>query len=125
MLALWSMARSPLILGANLTKLDEWTTRLLTAREVLRIDQTATASRQVADDAGVIAWTAELPGGEEALAVFNTGDAAISVRRPLAAYGLKSGGWQVEDAWTGKALGRRTEMEQTIPAHDCVVWVLR
>ena len=28
MLTLWAMARSPLILGANLTRLDERTTRL-------------------------------------------------------------------------------------------------
>ncbi len=39
-LTLWSIARSPLILGANLTLLDAPTLALLTNREVLAIDQT-------------------------------------------------------------------------------------
>jgi alpha-galactosidase len=38
---LWAMARSPLILGANLTLLDAPTLALLTNKEVIAIDQTA------------------------------------------------------------------------------------
>jgi hypothetical protein len=47
LLTLWSMARSPLILGANLTLLDDPTLKLLTNPDVIRIDQTATRSGQV------------------------------------------------------------------------------
>jgi len=48
MVTLWSMMRSPLILGANLTKLDAWTTSLVTNRDILDIDQNAHDQRQVA-----------------------------------------------------------------------------
>ena len=45
-MTLWAITRSPLILGANLTQLDvRPTLRLLTNREVLRIDQEAVVAR--------------------------------------------------------------------------------
>ncbi|HEX4156580.1 MAG TPA: glycoside hydrolase family 27 protein [Acidobacteriaceae bacterium] len=124
MLALWSMARSPLILGANLTLLDEWTTKLLTARDVLRIDQTATASRQVMRDGDMIVWTADLPDGEEALAVFNVGDSAADIDRPLSAYGLKDVSWDARDAWNGVDLGRQVKFHGRLEPHSCAVWIL-
>lgn len=125
MLALWSMARSPLILGANLTMLDAWTTELLTTRDVLRIDQTATASRQVMRDGEVIVWTADLPESQEALAVFNVGDSAAEVDRPLSAYGLKTASWDARDAWTGVDLGRQERFHRSLEPHSCAVWILR
>ena len=63
LLTLWSMARSPLILGANLTLLDGPTTALLLNRDLIHIDQTATSSREAAHTGDLIAWTAETPGG--------------------------------------------------------------
>lgn len=38
-LTLWSIGRSPLILGANLSRLDTKTVRLLTNMEVIAVDQ--------------------------------------------------------------------------------------
>jgi len=70
MLSLWAMARSPLIVGANLTLLDNDTLRLLTNADVLKIDQTATASRQVLHEGDLVVWTADLPLGAHALAAF-------------------------------------------------------
>src|SRR5262249_34595609 len=36
---LWSVARSPLILGGNLTRLDEFTRSLITNRELIAVNQ--------------------------------------------------------------------------------------
>ncbi len=74
MLTLWAMARSPLILGANLTMLDADTLGLLTNRDALRIDQTATGKR--VRSSARETWSrglADLPDSEYALAVFNRG----------------------------------------------------
>ena len=60
-LTLWAMARSPLILGANLTLLDESTLSLITDRDLIRVDQTATASREALNKGDLIVWTADLP----------------------------------------------------------------
>src|ERR1035438_4039202 len=47
---LWAVSRSPLILGTNLTKLDDFTGLLLTNREVIAIDQTAVTSAEIPGD---------------------------------------------------------------------------
>ena len=44
---LWAVTRSPLILGGNLTRLDDFTRSLLTNQTVLFVDQYATYSRPV------------------------------------------------------------------------------
>ena len=46
---LWAIARSPLILGANLTQLDAFTRRLITNRDIIAINQEAWESHPVAD----------------------------------------------------------------------------
>src|SRR5690348_1209876 len=73
-MTLWSMARSPLILGANLTKLDAFTASLLTNAEVIAIDQHSTDNRMVGKDGDVVAWTASASAhGVRYLALFNIG----------------------------------------------------
>lgn len=125
MLTLWSMARSPLILGANLTLLDAWTTELLTNREVIRVDQTATASRQVMRDTSMVAWTSDLPTGERAVALFNIGEQAIEVAQPLTSFGLPPGPWHVRDVWRATVLADEASVRQQIAPHGCVLLLLR
>lgn len=125
-MTLWSMARSPLILGANLTMLDAWTTTLLVNRDVIRIDQAAVASREVARTGDTVAWTADLPMREKALALFNTGDAPVTVEVDFARYGLGRQKYLVRNVWEGTMQGRVSELHGvTIPAHGCVLWMLR
>ena len=57
-LNLWAISRSPLILGANLTRLDDSTRSLLTNAAVLRMNQTLTSSHPVD--------VSKLPGFERA-----------------------------------------------------------
>jgi alpha-galactosidase len=125
-LTLWSMARSPLMIGANLTLLDAFTTSLLVNRDVLHVDQAAIASRQVAHDGDIVVWTSDLPGRERALAVFNVGSAAATLDVDFARYGLGHQKYQVRDAWEGRMLGRVSEVHGVVlPSHGCVLYVLR
>ncbi len=78
LLTLWSMARSPLILGGDMTKLDDFTLQLLTNDEVLSVDQNSTNNRQLFRREGAIGWIADVPNSRDKyLALFNTGDAQI------------------------------------------------
>ena len=124
---LWSIARSPLILGANLTMLDEPTLALLTNREVIAIDQTATESSEVLHEGTTIAWRASLPGGKVALAIFNTGDTPLKVDRKFADFGSSFGKrkWSVRNVWDAKESGRADGITQELAPHACVLWVLR
>ena len=128
---LWSIARSPLILGANLTLLNPATLSLITNADVIGVDQRATASREALHSGDVIAWTADLPAGfpggfTSALALFNTGESAATVNSTFDAYGLDAGSYAAKDAWTGKALGQLQSVKDlTVEPHASVLWLLR
>ena len=113
LLTLWAMARSPLILGANLTQLDDATLKLLTNKDVISVDQTATRSGQVMHNGDIIAWTADLPPtlpdaphGSIALALFNVGESQVVVDSSFETFNIADGTYRVKDAWTGKNLGK-------------------
>lgn len=122
-LALWAMARSPLILGANLTLLDDATLRLLSNTDILSIDQTATASRQVLRDGELVVWTADLPGNQFALAAFNLGEKPITVDRPLSDFALK-GQCRMRNAWTGERLQTNSRVSTTLEPHASTVLIV-
>src|SRR6201996_5488338 len=75
-MTLWSIAQSPLILGANLTMLDDTTLKLLTNREVIRMDQDGERAGQIEptpDDydeklpkpiPGLRVWSGGFPSGQ-------------------------------------------------------------
>ena len=66
LLTLWSIARSPLILGADMTKLDPQTLSLLTNDEVLAVNQRSSGNHQLFRRAdGAVGWVADAPKGRE------------------------------------------------------------
>jgi len=131
MMTLWSMARSPLILGANLTLLDPATLNLLTNPDVIAIDQTATRSGQVFHSGDVIAWTADLPasfpgGYTTALALFNLGESQIVIDSSFEAYNIDPATYRVRDAWTGKNSNKvKSVQDLTLEPHASVLWLLK
>ena len=120
-ITLWAIARSPLIVGTNLTLLDPSTLALLTNPDVIRINQTSTHSAQVLQEGDLIAWRADLPGGEKAVALFNLGDTEISVTKQLSTFGedLADREWNVRTVWGGGAPVAGREFIWRIPAHGC------
>jgi hypothetical protein len=122
-LTLWALGRSPLILGANLTMLDAPTLALLTNKDVIAIDQTATESAEVLHEGELIVWRAKLPSGV-AIAVFNTGDTAMTVDRKLADLGAGTEG-RVRDVWARKDLGKVTTLKVEVPPHGCVLVMVK
>ena len=76
LMTLWSIARSPLMLGADLTRLDGPTLGLLTNDEVIAVNQSSGNNRQLFRDTdGGIGWVADAPGGgDRYVALFNAGD---------------------------------------------------
>lgn len=87
LMSLWSIARSPLMHGGDMTKTDALTLDLLTNDEVLAVNQNSANNRQLfRTEDGLIAWVADVPGSKDQyLAVFNTQDDA-SIDPTKAAY---------------------------------------
>jgi alpha-galactosidase len=63
-MSLWCIARSPLILGGNLPKNDEFTLALLTNDEVLAVNQNSANNRQLFNTNNTVAWVADVPGSK-------------------------------------------------------------
>lgn len=75
MMTLWCIFGSPLMLGAEMTKLDAWTLSLLTNEELLKLENGRFLSRQVLRDEEKCIWAAVNPGtGEQYAALFNLTD---------------------------------------------------
>lgn len=72
LMSLWSIARSPLIFGGDMTKLDDFTKEMLTNPEMLKVNQQSTHNRQVSRDKNLIVWTADVPNSKDKyVALFN------------------------------------------------------
>lgn len=127
LITLWGIARSPLILGANLTMLDDNTLSLLTNRDLIRINQTATRSSEVLNQDGLIAWRADLPGGEKAIALFNVTDADMNLTKSLGAFGkdLEGRDWAVRNLWGGGVPISGHEFVERVAPHGCVLLLLQ
>ncbi len=75
LMTLWSIARSPLMHGGDMTKTDDATLALLTNDEVLAVNQHSTNNRPLFNRDELIAWTAHVPDSADLyLAVFNARD---------------------------------------------------
>jgi DUF1680 family protein len=84
LVTLWSIARSPLIHGGDMTRTDAATLALLTNDEVIAVNQHSQGNRPLFDHEGLVAWTAEVPRSRDRyLALFNTRDRfPLDLRRP-------------------------------------------
>jgi hypothetical protein len=73
LMTLWSIARSPLIIGGNLPNNDPFTLSLLTNDEVIGVNQASTGNRELFDRENFRGWVADVPNSRDKyLALFNT-----------------------------------------------------
>lgn len=124
LMTLWSMARSPLVLGANLTRLDPWTASLVTNREVLAVDQFSHDQMQQSREHDLISWTSKGLGDRAYLALFNAGDTPRSLHHGLDFYGFAGSSYVLRDLWAQQTLGAMTSVDVEVPPHGCVLYQL-
>jgi alpha-galactosidase len=121
-MALWALQAAPLLIGADLSKLDDWTTNILGNREMLAVNQDVlgkAASRKMSDG-WVEVWARPLEDGSMAVGLFNRGPEAATVTASWKDLGL-SGAQPVRDIWLQKDLGRVTnELSAVVPRHGVV-----
>ena len=84
------MVASPLMIGCDMSALDDFTYALLTNDEVIEIDQDPLGKgAELVGSIGVVeVWTRPLSGGGWALALFNPSAVDKDVECDLAAFGL-------------------------------------
>jgi alpha-galactosidase len=124
-MSLWCLLASPLLLGCDLTKLDDFTLSLLTDDEVLDVDQdplgqqASPVSRDT--NAQTEVWAKDLEDGSKAVGLFNRGDTAATVTAKWPDLKL-TGKQTVRDLWRQKNLGKfNGEFNAEVPRHGVVL----
>ena len=121
-LSLWALQAAPLLIGADMSKMDEWTANLLGNREMLSINQDVKgqAASRIASDNWTQVWSRPLANGTVAIGLFNRGPEAMSVTAKFGDVGL-TGSHAVRDVWSGKPLPTAKDaFTATVPRHGVV-----
>jgi len=120
-LSLWCIFRSPLIMGGNLTRMDGWTTRLLTNPEVLAVDQHSSGGRQVTAGDNAIVWRAQDGKGGYYLAAFNLGEETRKLNWSWTQLGMPEATYRLRDLWERKGMGTAAKLSLSINKHGSVL----
>ncbi len=128
---LWAVARSPLILGTNLTQLDDFTRSLITNRRLIEFNQGAWISRPLANlpatYEGFRVWISsksDTRTGDTVVALFNLTLQPATIRVDWQDLGLGSASRTVLDIQSGERMGTVTALDVQLPAHASAVYRL-
>lgn len=126
MMTLWCIFRSPMMIGAELTKLDDWTKSLLTNGEVLRLLKYSKGARQIERDDRHVIWCS-MDTEEDAgyLAVFNLeeGEAEVAVPwKRIEEYGIARK--QGRELWSGEKSDLTAKETVLVPGHGAKLFKL-
>jgi hypothetical protein len=124
-MSLWAISGAPLLLGADLSKLDATTLATIKNREVVAVDQDARGLQgtKIAEDAsGRQVYGKVLSGeGRRAVVLLNRTTSAAPITVRWADLGLGRGA-AVRDLWAGQDLGTFTDSYTvTVPAGESVM----
>jgi alpha-galactosidase len=132
-ISLWCLLASPLLIGCDMTKLDDFTLNLLCNDEVLDVDQDPLgrqASRIVQDTEKLVEiWAKPMEDGSRAVGLFNRSEEDTTITVKWADFAnspmtdLKVSGKQaVRDLWRQKDLGTSDgEFSAKVPKHGVVL----
>lgn len=123
MLTLWCLFGSPLMIGGELTKMDDRRMKLLTNREVLAMLTPECKPWQICRDDEKAIWrAANEKKGQKYVALFNLSEEEKVLSVELQAAGMDEG-CKLTELWTGAAAEvSGGKLQITIPAHGCAVF---
>jgi hypothetical protein len=122
-MTLWSIFRSPLIVGGDLPSSDAKTFALLTNQDVLAINQHSKNNRQVLERDDIRAWTAEADDkpGARYVALFNTGEQTKRIQFKWSDLGIDLQKPAVRDLWANKDMSARDGIDVSLRPHASVL----
>ena len=124
LMSLWCMMRSPLMVGAELTKNDEFTLKLLTNDKLLDIQRTTHCAHPITTTSNESIWIAPRRDGNGIYAaLFNLSDETRTV-----SLALEDIGYAVEKAdeiWSGTTLCKPVCLTVALQPHDAAVYHMK
>lgn len=129
MMTLWCVFGSPLMIGAELTKLDAWTIELLTRKEILKLVSNDYAGRQFEKNEAYAVWSClNDKTGEKYLALFNfleTDKVLTCCLNEVEQFAGQAGGvCGATELWSGERLVFEGVLSDTVPAHGARLYLL-
>jgi alpha-galactosidase len=119
-ITLWCLVSSPLLIGCDMERLDEFTFNLLSNDEVLAVSQDSlgTQALTIAKNGDARVLAKDLDDGSKAVGLFNTSSNAVTTVTVNWSDLKLSGKQTVRDLWRQKDLGNFTgKFELVIPPH--------
>ena len=106
--SIWCMVGSPLLIGCDLTKLDDFTRSLLANDAVIAVsqDRLGKTARRIRHVDGESVWVRPLADGATAVALVNRSPIAREIKVTFVELGLGNGEHWVKDLWRQKCEGR-------------------
>jgi alpha-galactosidase len=126
LLTLWSIFRSPLIMGGNLLLCDEWTKSLLTNAEVIAVNQHSKGNHAIETTDKSALWIAQPEtGGGYYVAVFNRSDEPQILHYTWKQLGIAGSDYGLRDLWKQQDVGRAKAIDVTLPAHASILYSVK
>lgn len=125
MMTMWCLFGSPLMLGCEMTKLDDWTLSLLTNREVLAMLTPKCVPHQICLDDNKAIWTAHNKEAESSyVALFNLSDEEAEVSIAWKDLQLGTAPSSLTELWTKATATVDADgiLKAKLPAHGSVVY---
>jgi len=128
MLTLWSIFRSPLMIGGEMTGFDEFTMKLLTNEDILSMHLNARHSHQIfrrkMNGTEFIVWMAQSTKGGSYVAVFNAGEEDGTLCLPLSELEIYDK-INVKELWTGEESSAETKLDVTLKKHAAKAYYVK
>lgn len=121
-ISLWSLLASPLLIGCDLTQLDDFTFGLLSNDEVLDVNQDPLGKQatRLSQNGMIEVWGKPLADGSWAVGLFNRGFLAAPASFDLTKLGI-GGNVVARDLWRQKDLTGGSSFKTEIPRHGCAL----
>ncbi len=122
-ITLWALLAAPMLIGCDLSDMDDFTLALLTNPDVIAISQDplGKAARRIKQDGRLEIWARPLVDGTQAVGLFNRGRGEATITVNWSALGL-SGAQPVYEVWTRQ--GREKvdgEYHVKVPRHGAAL----
>ena len=128
MMTLWCLFGSPMMIGAELTLLDDWTLSLLTNQEVLNLLTPKCKPHQICRNESEAIWIAENEETNQTfVALFNLSDSTDIKSVKLTDLNIEPGKqYTLYELWAKESRLLATEtIEASIPAHGCTLYEIQ
>jgi hypothetical protein len=125
MMSLWSIIRSPLMMGGDLPSSDDYAISLLSNPEVIEVDQRSRNNRHAYASGDFVTWLADSADGKDTyLAVFNVGERKKSLRLAWKELGLSGSCFAQRDLWARADLGQAKALKVSLAPHQSALYRL-